>query len=135
MAADQACAPTNHEEMILGELDRDDLEWHTALVRPEEKDPIWLTLRRSGVDGVRAVLHDEPRSVSLDPMAPGGTGEGDPHSLHPFCPTKDELVKLARRGAAGFPTILTLLTYRSLTSGLRSTLGRHPVDSARAAWD
>ncbi|MGZ5429565.1 MAG: hypothetical protein ACXWFS_11195 [Thermoanaerobaculia bacterium] len=60
----------NDQEVAVGELETDDLQWDDANVRPKEQDqtlPLWI----GRVERERAVLHDIARPVVADPMSNG----------------------------------------------------------------
>lgn len=78
----------DHEQLALGKLERDDLEWNAALVRPKEEDAVWFArCRRSGIDGVCAVLDDVQGALEGNAVAAGRWSEADRQVISPFCPT------------------------------------------------
>ena len=78
----------NHEQLTARQVDRNDLERNTALVRAQEEDTVALArYRRRGVDGVGAVLDDMHDACNVDAVAPCRRSETYLQVTSSFCRT------------------------------------------------
>lgn len=78
----------DHKKVVLRKLDRENLEWNAALVRPQEKQSVaFAGLRRAGVDRIWAVLDDVASAHAVDPVTVRRESEANRQATNSLCRT------------------------------------------------